>query len=288
MLIIIAGCALSAAVFYRWQAGALRACLKQHAGGRIAEIVKNPGDYGGYKALTTTIFTDVSSFTQIAEGRPADDIGLLLQEIYKPALGVIKSHGGEVDKIVGDALMYRHNDPERAVRMAEAVTAELEKASGCIAGKLKCPRLKLTTGLHTGEVFTGQVGLPGFFVDYTTIGENVNLASRIQGLCKYYSVPVLLTGPTFSYAGKPKEYRLLDVITVKGCEQPIDIYTKSSYFAKWLEFEAARKMYANGDFSKAKKAFAQAGFEMWAHRCEYLEKNPPATGWRGVWKWNQK
>lgn len=289
LLMIIAGCALSAAVFYRWQARALRACLRQHAGGRIAEIIKKPGDYGGYKAIVTTIFTDISSFAQISEGRPADDIGLLVQEIFRPAMKVIQAEGGEVDKTVGDALMYRHTDAEKAVEMAELVTQELEKAAGAVAAKLKCPKLKLTTGLHTGEVFTGQVGLPGFFVDYTTIGENVNLASRVQGLCKFYGVPVLLTGPTYNYAGRPGAYKLLDVITVKGCEQAIDIYAKSSHFTKWLEFEKARKMYVDGDFAKAKQAFMQAGagFEMWAWRCEQLEKNPPAQ-WKGVWKFNQK
>lgn len=281
--------AVLAVIFWR-QARAMRACLRQYAGGKVARLAPgNVTDCAGHKTTATVCFTDIQGFSGICEALPAERVSFLLREIFPPALGVIRKAGGEVDKIIGDAILYRHEDAAQAVGMVEAVHAALEKASAGIAGKLGCPRLAFSTGIHTGEVFTCQIGSKGGFVDFTTIGDAVNTASRVQGLCKYYGVNALITGKTFNFAGKPDNYKRLDVITVKGKEQPLEIYAKEPYAQKWLEFEAARALYAAGEFAKAKQAFAQLGdsFKMWAWRCEQLEKSRPEN-WKGVWKWGQK
>ena len=278
------------AVYFWWQARRMRACLKQYAGGKVARLAPgNVTDCMGYKTTSTVCFTDMSGFSGICETLPPERISFLLKEILPPALDVIRKAGGEVDKVLGDAIMYRHEDPGAAVKMVEAVHMALEKSSGSVAGKLGCPRIAFTTGIHTGEVFVCQIGSRGGFVDFTTIGDAVNTASRIQSLCKYYGVQALVTGKAFNFAGKPEGYKRLDVIMVKGKEQPIEIYAKEPYSQKWLEFEAARTLYAGGEFAKARQSFAQLGegFKMWAWRCEQLEKNPP-EGWKGVWKWSQK
>ena len=85
----------------------------------------------------------------------------------------------------------------------------------------------------------------------------------------------------------PPSLVLSHVVLVKVRAEPIEIYTKISEISNWLEFESARKAYAEGSFSKAKEGFARIKQEMWAKRCEYLEKNPPQN-WRGVWEWKQK
>lgn len=285
---ISAVAAIVLAGHYARQAQAMRRCLGQYAGGRVARLA--PGrveDCAGYKTTKTVCFTDINGFSSICETLTPERISYLLKEIFPPALDAIRAAGGEVDKIIGDAIMYRHEDPGAAVKMVEAVHVALEKA-GAIAGKLGCPRLWFTTGVHTGDVFSCQIGSAGGFVDFTTIGDAVNTSSRVQGLCKYYGVNALITGKTFNFASNPDGYKLLDVVTVKGREEAIEIFAKNPWPNKWLEFEAARWSYANGEFGKAKQMFEKAGFSMWAHRCEFLEKNPPATGWRGVWKWNQK
>lgn len=279
--------AVLAVIFWR-QARQMRACLRQYAGGRVARLAPgNVADCAGHKTTATICFTDISGFSGICESLPAERVSFLLKEIFPPALEAIRKAGGEVDKIIGDAILYRHEDARAAVDMAEAVHAALEKAASGIAGKLGCPRINFTTGIHTGEVFTCQIGSKGGFVDFTTIGDAVNTASRVQGLCKYYGVQALITGKAYNFAGKPEDYKRLDVIAVKGKEQPLEIYAKEPYSGKWLEFEAARALYADGEFTRAKQAFEQAGFKMWAWRCEQLEKNPP-EGWKGVWKWGQK
>lgn len=118
-------------------------------------------------------------------------------------------------------------------------------------------------------------------MDYTTQGDTVNLSSRIQSLCQYYQVSTLVSGDTLRASTGILGYRLLDVVSVKGRKEPIEIYCKIGELKNWLEFEAARKFYAEGQFSKAKEGFSRIGQGMWAKRCEYLEKNPP-DHWRGV------
>lgn len=289
-IIITAVCVALAVLVARLQrqAQAMRACLKQYAGGRVARLA--PGkveDCQGYKTTSTVCFTDISSFSSIAEKMPPARLSLLLKEILPPALKAIRDSGGEVDKIIGDALMYRHEDAEKAVEMIEAVHATLEKAASNIAGKIGCKRIEFSTGAHTGDVFICQIGSAGGFVDFTTIGDAVNTASRVQSLCKYYNVATLITSKAFNFASNPASYKLLDIVVVKGREEAIEIYAKNPWPAKWLEFEAARRLYADAKFSEAKQMFTQSGFSLWAWRCEQLEKTPPAA-WRGVWKWNQK
>lgn len=285
--------AFAVLAFVLWrQARAMRACLRQYAGGKVARLAPgNVADCAGHKTTATVCFTDISGFSGICESLPPERVSFLLREIFPPALEAIRKAGGEVDKIIGDALLYRHEDARAAVGMVEAVHMALEKSAGGIAGKLGCPHINFTTGLHTGDVFVCQIGSKGGFVDFTTIGDAVNTASRVQGLCKYYGVSDLITGKAFNFAGRPDGYKRLDVIAVKGKEQPLEIYAKEPYSQKWLEFEAARALYASGEFTRAKQAFIEAGaaFKMWAWRCEQLEKNPPKDGeWKGVWKWSQK
>ena len=171
--------------------------------------------------------------------------------------------------------------------MVEKVQAALNQAAGKAAAQAGCKVPVFTSGLHTGPVFVCLIGSRGGFVDYTTLGDTVNLSSRIQSLCQYYQVDMLVSGDTLRASSGIIGYKLLDVVSVKGRIEPIEIYCKISEIENWLEFEAARKFYAEGQFSKAKEGFSRIGQGMWAKRCEWLERNAP-QGWRGVWEWKQK
>ena len=276
------------AAYYRQQVGKVKACLRQYAGGRIARLA--PGEVAttqGRRTTSTICFTDMKGFTKIAETLQPERVAYLLQEIYPAALETIRREGGEVDKIIGDALLYRHQDPAAAILMVEKVQAALNQAAGKAAAQAGCKVPVFTSGLHTGPVFVCLIGSRGGFVDYTTLGDTVNLSSRIQSLCQYYQVDMLVSGDTLRASSGIIGYKLLDVVSVKGRIEPIEIYCKISEIENWLEFEAARKFYAEGQFSKAKEGFSRIGQGMWAKRCEWLERNAP-QGWRGVWEWKQK
>ena len=276
------------AVHYWRQVGKIKSCLRQYAGGRIARLA--PGEVAttqGRRTTSTVCFTDMKGFTKIAETLQPERVAYLLQEIYPAALETIRKEGGEVDKIIGDALLYRHQDPAAAILMVEKVQAALNQAAGKAAAQAGCKIPVFTSGLHTGPVFVCLIGSRGGFVDYTTLGDTVNLSSRIQSLCQYYQVSMLVSGDTLRASSGIVGYRLLDVVSVKGRKEPIEIYCKINEISNWLEFEAARKSYAEGNFSKAKEGFLRINFSLWAKRCEYLEKAPPQN-WRGVWEWKQK
>ena len=276
------------AVHWRRQVGKLKSCLRQYAGGRIARLA--PGEVAttqGRRTISTVCFTDMRGFTKIAETLQPERVAYLLQEIYPTALETIRKEGGEVDKIIGDAILFRHADPAAAILMVEKVQTALTKAAGKAAAQAGCKIPIFTSGLHTGAVFVCLIGSRGGFVDYTTLGDTVNLSSRIQSLCQYYQVDMLVSGDTLRASSGILGYKLLDVVSVKGRQEPIEIYCKIDEINNWLEFEAARKSYAEGNFSKAKEMFSRIGQGMWAKRCEYLEKAPPLN-WRGVWEWKQK
>jgi len=278
----------SLAVYYWRQVGKVKSCLRQYAGGRIARLA--PGEVAttqGRRTNSTICFTDMKGFTKIAESLQPERVAYLLQEIYPAALETIRREGGEVDKIIGDAILYRHSDPAAAILMVEKVQAALTKAAGKAAAQAGCKIPVFTSGLHTGPVFVCLIGSKGGFVDYTTLGDTVNLSSRIQSLCQYYQVSTLVSGDTLRASTGIIGYKLLDVVSVKGRIEPIEIYTKISEISDWLEFESARKSYAEGNFSKAKNDFERINMQMWAKRCEYMERNPPQN-WRGVWEWKQK
>ncbi|MEG6502150.1 MULTISPECIES: adenylate/guanylate cyclase domain-containing protein [unclassified Desulfovibrio] len=232
------------------------------------------------------IFTDMRGFTSISERLTPERVALLLKIVLSPALEAIRAAGGEVDKIQGDAILYRHADAEKALEMLEEVQQTLEKA-GEKARRIIGETPQFYSGVHNGPVYLGFLGAAGGFVDYTVIGDAVNVAARLQGLAAKYGVAAIISGDAYRMAGKPQAWRLLDVVQVKGRAEPLDIYTKPADLGAWAAFEKAREMYVAGDFKAAEAAFRAAGYGMWAGRCKQLVVDRPGK-WLGVWNWTAK
>lgn len=286
--IAITTIALGLAVYFWQQAQGLRRVLRQYAGGKVARMA--PGELSGTtgrRTETTILFTDMRGFTAMAENLPPERVALLLKLILSPALEAIRHAGGEIDKIQGDAILYRHAEPEAAITLIKEVHSVLQKSSKAAAGRLACPVPSFYTGAHTGQVYLGFVGSPAGYIDYTVLGDSVNVSARLQGLAAKYGVPSLISGDTFRSSGKPSAWRLLDVVQVKNRTEPVDIYTQPDDLGAWLSFEEARALYLAGDFAKAGPAFRQAGFPVFASRCTTLAQNPPLQ-WTGVWLWTNK
>lgn len=280
--------AFGLAAYFAWQAQGLRKVLQQYAGGKIARLA--PGvttGTTGRRTEATVCFTDMKGFTSTAENLSPERVALLLRLILVPALEVIRREGGEIDKLQGDAILYRHNDPVAAINTMKEVHSVLEKSAKTAAGKLACPVPQFYSGVHTGLVYLGFIGSTGSYIDYTVIGDSVNVAARLQSLSAKYGFPYLISGDTFRSAGKPSSFRLLDMVQVKGRQEPIDIYASPEDLGAWLLFEEARTLYLSGDFTKAGKSFRLAGFPLWEARCIQLAKNPPSP-WLGVWSWTNK
>lgn len=285
-ILVIAALAGLAAHF-AWQAHDLRRVLKQYAGAKVARVAPAEATGAtGKRTEATVIFTDMRGFTSIAEKLAPERVALLLKIVLSTALEVIRACGGEVDKIQGDAILYRHADAEKALEMLEEVHQALEKA-GEKAKRTIGEAPQFFSGAHNGPVYLGFLGAAGGYVDYTVVGDAVNVAARLQGLAAKYGVKAVISGDAYRAAGKPGDWRLLDVVQVKGRAEPVEIYTKPADLGTWAAFERARGMYVAGDFGAAEAAFRAAGCGLWEARCRQLVAARPEQ-WQGVWSWALK
>jgi len=278
-----------AAAGYSWlRSDRIRAVLRQYAGSAVARRAPGkPGSSRGRETTATVFFTDMKSFTEASEALGPEKTALLLKMVLGPALDAIRKSGGTVDKIIGDAVMYRHCDALSGLSMLESVHETIEKSAKKAAQYIGCQQPTFTTGIHTGDIYICYLGAKGGLVDFTILGDTVNTASRIQSLTSKYGFPALISGDTFRAAGMPEAWKLLDIVQVKNRKAPVDLYVQPTDQEAWTAFEEARIPYAKGQFSEAAAMFDKIGLKMWADRARLLEKNPPAQ-WSTVWAWATK
>jgi adenylate cyclase len=221
---------------------------------------------GAVKQKLTIIFSDIASFTSISEGMDSDELAKMMNEYFQGAVGkCIHATDGTVVKYIGDAIFAFWNAPEaqndHAVRACDAALRFREMSSQEVRGKKLITRI----GLHTGVANVGNFGSETR-VDYTAIGEDVNLASRMEGLNKYLGTTVLMTGAVKAEIGDTFATRFLGRFQLKGFERAVDVYELlgSGSPAANGEFAHALEFFTKRDFVSAETAFnriAQANLE---------------------------
>ena len=240
-------------------------------------------------------------FTSISERLSPQQVVNLLNRYFTPMTSLVRGCGGTLDKFIGDALMAFWNAPldvtdharlevETALAMQErllALNEELEADFGV--------SIRMGAGIHTGPAYVGNMG-SAELVNYTLIGDNVNLASRLEGLCPQYGVGVVVSGETRAGCIDAFAFQYLDTIRVKGKSQPVSVYVplrpeeaaaRAEELAAW---EKARALYREGDFAKAADALAalreqfpdRKVYAVYAERARKLRDDPPGR-WDGIW-----
>ena len=206
----------------------------------VNELVKNPdmARLGGEKREVTVLFSDVRGFTTFSEQHEPEEVVALLNEYLGAMTEVVLHWGGTLDKFIGDAVMVFWNAPlpsedhaERALRCALEMQARLAQLHGKWDREGK-PRLTCGIGINTGEVIVGNIGAEGKKMDYTVIGDHVNLASRVESLTRTFDAGLLLTEGTVErlrpalQAGTLTgiEIRGMRRVIVKGKQQPVTLY----------------------------------------------------------------
>lgn len=210
----------------------------------VNELIKNPGmaKLGGERREITVLFSDVRGFTSLSEKHSPEEVVSILNEYLGEMTEIVFKWEGTLDKFIGDAIlafwgapMKQENHAELAVKCALNMVKRLEELQQKWRSEGK-PVLDCGIGINTGEVLVGNIGAEGKKMDYTVIGDHVNLCSRVEGLTKKYNVHILITEFTMNKikesitTGKlwRTEVTGLEKVVVKGKEQPVAIYKVKS------------------------------------------------------------
>jgi len=271
-------------------------------------------EIGGTRKDIAVLFTDIEGFTSITEKEAPEDI-LIQTSIYFEALtNALTDNRAIVDKFIGDAIMALWNTPvsdEYFVDNACLGTLAAFVASDQLNRDMSAnnfPVFKTRFGLHTGEALVGNVGSPER-MQYTALGPVINLASRIEGMNKFYGTNVLVSGDIRKKASGHFVFRKIDVVEAKGTTIPVEIYELMG-----VDDEEDSPCYVSPDAKKAKEIY-EAGLEKYiaadfqgaldtfeeilmadpengaalilAERCYRYLTNPPED-WQGVYSFESK
>jgi adenylate cyclase len=264
----------------------------------------------GTEQEATILFSDIRSFTTFSEKIGPRGTVSMLNSYFSKMVDVVFNHGGILDKYIGDAMMAifgtpfkKPEDPDNAVAAAIDMLFTLRSYNAKRLAEGEEP-IDIGIGVNTDEVVAGNIGSQKR-MDYTVIGDGVNLASRLEGATKYYGTKILISEMTFSKLTTSRVVRLLDVIRVKGKEKPISVYEVLDFHneesfpnlpAVLKLFEKAYLHHAKRDWGPAIKAFQDAlnlnphdiPSKLYLDRCQHYYANPPGEDWSGVWTLTSK
>jgi len=285
----------------------LKTTMSRYMDASVAEKVLQAGAeiLGGQSSVASVLFSDIRSFTTFTEELGPQATVSLLNEYFTIMVDCIQYEGGMLDKFIGDAIMavfgmpMAHGDDEdRAVRAALHMLAELEAYNVRRANDGKRP-IDIGIGINTDSIVSGNIGSPRR-MDYTVIGDGVNLASRLESACKQYHAHLLVSEYTIKRLRGTYRSREIDRVVVTGKTQPVGLFEVLDYhsdetFPHCMEvlnnFRYGLKCYRERRWTDGIKAFRDAlalnpkdyVSEMYVNRCQHLNANPPADDWDGVW-----
>jgi adenylate cyclase len=270
----------------------------------VEEIIRHPERLrlGGERRELSILFCDVRGFTSLSETLDPEALVGVLHDFLNPMSEIIVRHEGTIDKYIGDAIMALFGAPlalpdhaARACRTALEMTATLKRLDREWEAMGR-PRLRIGVGINTGEVAVGNMGSDRLF-DYTAIGDNVNLASRLEGLNKHYGTNILVSSYTTQALQGAFILQEIDLVQVKGKKQPMAIYelmgegTPDPHLAKFLEtYHEGLALFRKRAWRESAQAF-EAAAHLHPKNCHVLrygklvekfQTEPPGPEWQGV------
>jgi adenylate cyclase len=272
---------------------------------------------GGDEKDLTVLFSDIRGFTSISEKLSPSALVKLLNEYLTPMTDVVFAKRGTLDKYIGDAVMAFFGAPidnqrhalsacEAALGMMAALTRLRAKWRSEDPGM---PPVDHGIGIHSGRMVVGNMGSTQRF-NYTVMGDNVNLASRLEGLNKDYGTHVIISEVTLLAArnaaganGETLAVRELDSVQVKGKEAPVRIYELRGLGEPPERDRPLLDTYANGLGLYRRRKFSEARYEfetclalaagdgparLFLARCDAMLATPPGENWDGVFRMEHK
>ena len=273
--------------------------LAPHVINRMLSSNRLP-ELGGETRNVTVFFSDIEGFSLIAESMSPDDLMSLMNEYLSAMTDVIESHGGYVDKYIGDSIVAVFgapaDDPDHAANAARAALdccARLTELNDSSATLREC-KLAQRIGINSGEALVGNFGSRRRF-NYSVMSDAVNLASRLEGANKFYGTTIIASEATVALAGDTFAWRELDAVRVKGRSQALTIY---QLLAQSTGLAASRQAviadYAQGlahwrarEFALAATCFRRSAAidlpaSLFHARALELAENPPGEEWEPI------
>ncbi len=264
---------------------------------------------GGERKNLSILFSDIAGFTTFAEQKQPEELVSFINEYLSAMTEIVLENGGTLDKYLGDAVMAFWGAPLEvedhaykacitALKMQEKLVEMREKWS-----KWGETPIRIRIGINTGDVIVGNIGGAKRF-DYTVLGDDVNLASRLEGANKEYGTNIMISDSTLKICNDKILVRELDIIRVKGKKEPTKVYELISIIGDKKAEEAIEKMdlyfqaidlYRQKSFEPAmdyfRRSYEKLGdypSKVYMQRCEFYLNNPPGKNWDGVFEMKTK
>lgn len=197
----------------------------------MKNVVKNIDNVklGGKRANVTVLFADIRGFTSMSEKMTAEEVSVILNEYFTEIEPIISKYNGTINKFIGDAVMAVFGDPiqdlnhpTNAVKCAYAMLKKVEMLQDkwILEGK---PKIEIGIGINTGDAFVGNIGSEKR-LEYTVIGDTVNLASRIESYNKVYKTNFLISSSTYAHVTSIADVIKISEVQIRGKAKKMDIY----------------------------------------------------------------
>lgn len=291
----------------------LKSTMYRYMTQELAEqLMENPdaAKMGGDRKDVSVMFSDIRSYTTLTESLAAEEVVEMLNEYFEVMVDAVFAHKGILDKYIGDALMAVFGSPLpledhhwMAVCTAVEMRHRLVDFNQKRAGRNQSP-IKIGIGINSDVVISGNIG-SSKRMEFTAIGDGVNLSSRLESTSKLYGTDIVISETTYRPCADRVWARELDFITVKGKTQPVAIYEILGLRSEVIpdqkqqvveHYQKARELYLNRQFALAIGEFATVleidrrdqAAALHIERCRHWLTNPPPDHWNGAWALTEK
>ena len=270
----------------------------------VEELMNDPSrlKLGGDRRHISMLFSDLAGFTSMSEVLEPQKLVAVLNEYLHEMAEIVKAEGGMVDKYIGDAIMALYGAPNalpdhavRCCKTAVRMQRRLDELNGLWKQQdSSWPSLAVRIGINTGDPVVGNIG-GAEKIDYTALGDSVNLAARLEPACKNYGVGIMIAQRTRDEAGDAIQVRELDMLAVYGKKEPIRVFELLGMRGDRLgdkqevlrQYDSGLKAFRDRDFELALQYF-KAALELdendgpsalYVSRCEEYMISPPPADW---------
>jgi adenylate cyclase len=294
-------------VFEEREKRKIRKSFSQYVSPKVIQLIeREPARYlrpGGEMKELTVMFSDIRSFTTVSEALTPNELVLLLNEYLGEMTSIIFRRYGTLDKYIGDAIMAFWGSPvpqEDHARQACACALEMQRRLSELNkqwAEQGRKQLAIGVGVNTGPMSVGNMGSPQRLA-WTVMGDNVNLASRLEGINKQYHTGIVISEFTREQVGDEFVSRELDRIRVKGKLHPVGIYELLDFANAAPKYAELRARFADAlrayrsqcwqqaieKFEQLLRTYPQDGpSREFLRRCHEYREQPPAADWDGVY-----